>query len=36
MTALRVTPISAAIWLQDRPELTQLRSCSIRSGVQGE
>jgi hypothetical protein len=36
MTALRVTPISAAIWLQDRPEVTQLRNCSIRSAVQGE
>ena len=35
MTALRVTPIWAAIWLQVRPEVTQFRSCSTRSAVQG-
>jgi hypothetical protein len=34
MTALRVTPISAAIWLQVRPATTQFRSCSTRSGFQ--
>ncbi len=34
ITALRVTPISAAIWLQVRPETTKLRSCWTRSGVQ--
>jgi len=32
--ALRVTPISAAIWLHVRPLTTQVRSCSTRSGVQ--
>ncbi len=35
MTALRLTPISAAIWLQDSPATTKFRSCSIRSAVQG-
>ena len=34
MTALRVTPISAAIWLQVSPAVTQLWSCSMRSVVQ--
>jgi hypothetical protein len=34
MTALRVTPIWAAIWLQVKPLTTELRSCSTRSGVQ--
>ena len=34
MMALRVTPISAAIWLHVRPLTTQVRSCSTRSGVQ--
>src|SRR6266702_6709387 len=36
MTALRVTPISAAISLQVMPAATQLRSCSMRSAVQVE
>lgn len=34
ITALRETPIAAAIWLQVMPLPTQLRSCSMRSGVQ--
>ena len=34
MTALRETPIAAAIWLQVMPLPMQLRSCSMRSGVQ--
>jgi hypothetical protein len=34
ITALRETPIAAAIWLQVMPLVTQLRSRSMRSGVQ--
>jgi hypothetical protein len=34
ITALRETPIAAAIWLQVMPVPTQARSCSMRSGVQ--
>src|ERR1700722_40906 len=34
MTALRVTPISAAIWLQVMPAPTKARSCATRSGFQ--
>jgi hypothetical protein len=34
ITALRVTPISAAISLQVMPAATQLRSCSMRCAVQ--
>jgi hypothetical protein len=34
ITALRETPIAAAIWLQVMPLSTQLRSCSMRSDVQ--
>jgi hypothetical protein len=34
ITALRETPIAAAIWLQVMPLPMQLRSCSMRSGVQ--
>jgi hypothetical protein len=34
ITALRETPIAAAIWLQVMPLPTQLRSCSMRSAVQ--
>jgi hypothetical protein len=34
MTALRLTPISAAISLQLRPVAMWVLSCSIRSGVQ--
>jgi hypothetical protein len=34
ITALRETPIAAAIWLQVMPLPTQPRSCSMRSGVQ--
>jgi len=36
ITALRVTPISAAISLQVMPAATQLRSCSMRCAVQVE
>ena len=36
MTALRVTPIVAAISLQVMPAATQLRSCSMRCAVQVE
>jgi hypothetical protein len=34
ITALRETPIAAAIWLQVMPLPTHARSCSMRSGVQ--
>jgi hypothetical protein len=34
ITALRETPIAAAIWLQVMPRSTQPRSSSMRSGVQ--
>lgn len=34
ITALRETPIAAAIWLQVMPLPIQLRSCSMRWGVQ--
>jgi hypothetical protein len=34
ITALRETPIAAAIWLQVMPRSTQLLSCSMRSGFQ--
>jgi hypothetical protein len=34
ITALRETPIAAAIWLQVMPLPMQLRSCSMRSAVQ--
>jgi hypothetical protein len=34
ITALRETPIAAAIWLQVMPRSTQLFSCSMRSGFQ--
>ena len=34
MTALRVTPISAAIWLQVRPAPTKSRRSATRSGFQ--
>src|SRR5258708_24163401 len=34
MTALRVTPISTAIWLHEYPALMQALSCSTRVEVQ--
>src|SRR5262245_121782 len=33
MTALRLTPISSAIWLQDSPASKQLFSCATRAAV---